>query len=194
MRMTLLIGLACCAIGGNAHHATAQSIPVPGARQASILTRALAYSRTIKERAGDAVVVGVIYLSGHSGSEAMANDVYLGFKTLESFAVRGLPFRVTRIAYTRDDELRRTIREAGVDALFVCAGLDDAIASIASIARETKVISFGGVEDYVTQGLSLGVFVVATKPTIYFNKTASLQEEADFAIEFVQLTTPVDGR
>jgi hypothetical protein len=44
-----------------------QAVPAP--RQASILTRALAYDRNMKERAGDSVSVGVLYACSGLDSE-----------------------------------------------------------------------------------------------------------------------------
>src|ERR1700759_442821 len=72
---------------------------VPGLRQASILTRALAYDRNMKERAGDTVVVGVIYRAGNAASEAASNELLQAFRGLEKFAVHGLPFKALRVAF-----------------------------------------------------------------------------------------------
>jgi hypothetical protein len=184
LALTLLDGAA----------ARAQRQALPGARQASILSRVLVYDENLKNRAGDAVVVAVLYRGSHHGSQAAADDIYSGFKTFESFAIRGLPFRVVRIAYTDAEHLRAAIRERGVDAVYVCAGMDDDLSAITTITRDNKILSMAGVEDFVARGLSVGVFVEESKPVIYLNKVASEAEGASFSIDFVRLARVIDGR
>ncbi|HSI04643.1 MAG TPA: hypothetical protein VLC93_09210, partial [Myxococcota bacterium] len=91
---------------------------VPALRQASILTRALAYDRNMKERAGDSVSVGVLYRAGNASSENCANETLQAFKGLEKFAVHGLPFKAMRIAYDTGGSMKDLIRNEGIDALY----------------------------------------------------------------------------
>src|SRR5262249_41307198 len=158
---------------------------LPGARQASLLTRALAYSRELRDRAGPSVVVGVVYRSGNVGSEAMSNDLYHGFQTLTSYAVRGLPFSTMRFPYESNAQLREIIRTEGIDALYVCTGLDTEVDGIAGVTRDMKIISMGGREEYVTRLLSIGVFVVDNKPAVLLNIKASEAEGAAFSSDLL---------
>ncbi len=191
--LSLLLGGAlglCLSLQASA--VRAQDV-VPGSRQASILTRALAYNKELKERAGEAIVLAVLYRPDNQDSETMSNDIFRAFQALESYSIRGLPFRVARLAYGGPGSLKAAIRDQGIDVLYVCSGFDSDVAALVSAARESKVLSMSGVADYVVRGLSLGVFVVDTKPTIYLNVAATQAEGAEFTPDFVKVTRVVES-
>lgn len=167
---------------------------VPGSRQASILTRALAYNKDLKERAGDAIVLAVLYRAGTQTSETMSNDIYRAFQALESYSIRGLPFRVVRVPYEGPGSLKANIREQGIDVVYVCSGFDSEVGPLVSTTRESKVLSMSGVADYVVRGLSIGVFVVDAKPTIYLNMGATKAEGAEFTPDFVKVAKVVESQ
>lgn len=170
----------------------ARAEAVPAQRQASILTRALAYDRNMKERAGDSVSVGVLFRSGNNASETCATEMLAAFRTLEKFAVHGLPFRALRQAYEGPGPLRDISRTEGLDAFYVCLGLDNDIDAIATLAQERKVITMGAREDYVNKSLSIGVFVVESKPTILLNWGESQKEGAAFSSDLVRLSKVIN--
>lgn len=175
-------------VGGRDAHAEA----VPAARQASILTRALAYDRNMKDRAGDSVSVGVLYRAGNAASENCANEIVQAFRALEKFAVHGLPFKALRIAYDSGGSMKDLIRNEGVDALYACNGLDSEVDAIASIAQERKLITMGAREEYVTKTLTIGVFTIDGKPTILINWGESQKEGASFSSDLVRLAKVIN--
>lgn len=194
LRVVLPTALAVCAIVAlvfGADTAQAQQT-VPALRQASILTRALAYDRNMKERAGDSVSVGVLYRPGNSASESCSNDLLQAFRGLEKFAVHGLPFKAVRIAYDGVASLRDALRTEGIDAVYACPGLDNDIDTIAGLAQERKFITMGAREDYVTRTLTIGVFVVDNKPTILLNWGESQKEGAAFSSDLVRLSKVIN--
>ncbi len=165
---------------------------VPAARQASILTRSLAYDRNMKDRAGDSVSVGVLYRAGNAASENCANEMAQAFRALEKFAVHGLPFKALRIAYDNGGSMKDLIRNEGIDALYACNGLDSEVDAIAGLAQERKLITMGAREDYVTKALSIGVFTIDGKPTILINWGESQKEGASFSSDLVRLAKVIN--
>ncbi len=165
---------------------------VPALRQASILTRALAYDRNMKERAGDGVSVGVLYRAGNAASENCANEILQAFKGLEKFAVHGLPFKAMRVAYDTGGSMKDLIRNEGVDALYACNGLDNEVDGIAALAQERKIITMGAREDYVTKSLTIGVFVMEGKPSILINWGQSQKEGASFSSDLIRLAKVIN--
>jgi hypothetical protein len=107
---------------------------VPAQRQASILTRALAYDLNMKERAGESVTVGVLYRAGNAASETCSSELLQAFRGLEKFAVHGLPFKAMLVPYDGIPSLRDVLRKEGVDAAYACPGLDNDIDAIAALA------------------------------------------------------------
>jgi hypothetical protein len=160
---------------------------IPPDRQALILTRALSYDDNLKSRAGDSVVVAVLYKSGNPASESMADVTLRAFKALEGIKVQNLPFHAVKLAFGNKDALHSAISSQGIDALYVCAGLDGDAAGIRDVSHHDHVLTIGSREDFVDHGMSLGVFTVDGKPTITVNLAASREEGAAFSSELLRL-------
>lgn len=184
-----VVGLSLLLAGGAA--AAAEST-LPAKSQANVLARVMAYDRNLKARAGDAVVVGVVYAGASSSSTAEADEMFNAFKLLEKFVLLGLPLRVEKIAFTDAATLRAAITERGIDALFLCNGLDSDVGKVIGVAREVKQITLTGQRRYVSQGVAIGSVVADNKPALIFNKTASEAEGSSFSSQFISLTTPVE--
>ncbi len=191
LRKVTAIGLAVAGLCVGLQIARADQ-GVPALRQASILTRALAYDRNMKDRAGDSVSVGVLYRAGNPGSENCANEILQAFRGLEKFAVHGLPFKAMRIAYDVAGSMKDLIRNEGIDALYACNGLDNEVDAIASFAQERKIITMGAREEYVNKALAIGVFVIEGKPSILINWGESQKEGASFSSDLVRLAKVIN--
>ena len=187
------MSLTASALLGVAHSAfAAEEKFVAGVRQASILTRALAYDRNMKDRAGEAVVVGIVYKAGNNTSEGLANELLAAFRQLEKFAVHGLPFKAVRVAYEGVPALADATRAGGIDAVYICPGMDNDIAAIAALAEERKMLTFASREDQIKRGLAVGVFEQDGKPAISLNLGASQREGAAFSSDLVRLSKVVN--
>lgn len=187
--VALLIGVASVSTPRFAHADAA----LPAKAQANVLARVLAYDSKLKARAGDAVVVGIVYAPASNASTAEADEMFTAFKGLEKFVLLGLPLRVEKIAYTDGNTLKAAIKERGIDALFVCTALDADITPITTVTRDLDVISMTAARRYVSAGVAIGSVVVENKPSILFNRKASDQEGSQFTSQFLGLTTAVDG-
>ncbi|MEZ0311477.1 MAG: YfiR/HmsC family protein [Myxococcota bacterium] len=161
-------------------------------RQAAILGRVLAYDRGMKERAGDSVVVAVLYRMGNPGSETCSNQMFEGFRSVERFVLHGLPFKVIRLTYDAGGVWRDTLRSDGVDAMYVCDGLDEELDTIASTARQRKITTMGAREEFVTRALAIGVFASDDKPVILINYAVSQEQGAVFGSELMRVATVIN--
>ncbi len=161
-------------------------------RQASILVRALAYNRNLKTQAGDDFVLAVVYQRNNTASEECGRDAVAAFRGFEKFVMEGLPFRVAPISYESASAMNHTLTRDGVDAVYVCGGLDSELDAIATLAQERKAVSIGALREYVTRKLSLGVFIIDGKPRILVNLPESKREGADFGSDFLRLATLVE--
>lgn len=183
--------LALAVVTASAASARAESV-LPPKSQANILARVLAYDRNLKARAGDSVVVGVVYAPSSSASTAEAEEIFTTFKSLEKFVLLGLPLKVEKVAFTDAAMLKATIKERGIDALFVCSALDADLAAIIATARELDTITLTGQRRYVSQGIAIGSVVIDGKPALVFNRAASEAEGSQFSSQFLSLTTSID--
>jgi hypothetical protein len=160
---------------------------IPPDRQALILTRALSYDNNLKSRAGDSVVVAVVYRSGNGASEAMGDAAFRAFKALESVKIQDLPFRAVKLAFTSKDALKSAISSQGIDALYICVGLEGDVGAVKEVSHKEHVLSIGAREELVQGGLSLGVFLTDGKATITVNLQASRDEGAALSSELLRL-------
>jgi YfiR/HmsC-like len=160
---------------------------IPPERQAVILTRALSYDNNLKGRAGDTVVLAVVYKGGNAASESMADGVFHAFKPLEGVKIQDLPFKVVKVAFTGKDALRSAVSSQGIDALYTCVGLENELGSVRDLGRAQHVLTIGTRESDVTAGLSLGVFITDGKAMINVNLPASREEGAAFSSELLRL-------
>jgi hypothetical protein len=156
-------------------------------KQAVILARALAYDDNLRNRAGDSLVVAVVFKPGQPGSEAAADAMLRAFKAIEGVKVRELPMRTLKLPYGGKDPLHGTISSQGVDALYLCAGLEADQAAIKDVSHRDHVLTIASREESLESGFSLGVFMVDGKTTITINLPASKEEGAAFSSELLRL-------
>ncbi|HXU74577.1 MAG TPA: YfiR family protein [Polyangia bacterium] len=156
-------------------------------KQAVILARALAYDDNLRGRAGDTLVVGVIFKPGAGGSESAADGMVRAFKALEGVKVQNLPLRVVKLAYSSKDALHSAVSSQGIDALYVCPGLEGDQGGIRDESHRDHILTIASREDQLSAGLSLGVFTYDGKTTIAVNLPVSKEEGASFSSELLRL-------
>ena len=157
---------------------------VPPDKQAVILARALAYDDNLHNRAGDSLLVAVLFKPGSDGA---ADAIYRAFKGLEGVKVQGLPLHVVKLAYSSKDGLHGAVSGQGIDALYVCSGLEGDQGAIRDESRRDHILTIASHEEQLITGLSLGVFMYEGKMTITVNLPASKEEGAAFSSELLRL-------
>ncbi len=164
---------------------------LPLGKQAIFLARVIAYDANLRDRAGEAVNIGILARRGDKESERMADLLFKAWKPLEKATVVGLPVRVTRLWFSGRDGLDRAVREAGIDTIHVCSGLEGSLADIKAVARTRKVLTLASQEGHLKLGLSLGVFEIGGRNTIVVNLEANREEGVAFGPELLRLATVV---
>ncbi len=155
-------------------------------RQVLVLVRALAYDGNLKARAGGEVTVGVLARGGHGDSEQMAEAISRALHALGATKVQGLPIRTIKLGYSTPAALAAAVRAEGVDALYVCPGLEADLPGILEVTRAAKVLSMAGSQEQLARGASVGVFPQEGKPTVFVNLPASRAEGAEFSSDLLR--------
>jgi hypothetical protein len=156
-------------------------------RQAMILTRALAYDNHLKSRAGDSLVVAVLYKADNSASKTSAEAIHRAWRAMDNVRVQELPMRIILVPWVRGEGTVAALAGNGVDVLYVCAGLEGELGVIKELSRRQHLISIGAREDFVQAGLSLGLVLADGKPVLTVNLPASRDEGAAFGSELLRL-------
>jgi hypothetical protein len=157
------------------------------ARLAKAITRALAYDGNLVARAGPSVSMAVLYRTGDAASQREAEAWHEQFRQLTSLRILGLPFESLLLGFRSPGEFRNAIVEKGIDAVFVCSGLEKDLIAIQKVTRERKVTSVASREEQVTEGLSLGVFPVDSRAVLFVNLSAAKEEGAAFSGDMLKL-------
>jgi hypothetical protein len=188
-RWTHRLARAFVVLGGLALGCESAAGELPPGKQAVFLARVIAYDGNLKARAGAAINVGIVSKKGDSGSETMADAMAKAFTQLGATTILGLPVKVSRIYFSGREALDRAVKDEGIDTFYVCSGLDSNLADIKSVARSRKVMTVASNESHLRLGISLGVFIVDGKNTIYVNLEASREEGISFGPDFLRLAT-----
>lgn len=159
---------------------------VPPDRQVLILARALAYDRNLKDRAGSAVTIGLVYKEGNSESKSQMQDVSSAFGSVKKLKVSGLPIKTIALAYGTDD-LESIIANEGVDAVYLCSGLANDLDSITALTRQKQIASLADDYVYAKQGVSIVVVADGQKASLVINLKASKAEGLDLSSELLEL-------
>jgi hypothetical protein len=184
--MSALRHIACaCVFVALLSPRIARADQVPPEKQAVIIARALAYDDNLRSRAGDSLVVAVLFKPG--SGEGAADAMMHAFKALEGVKVQSLPLKIVRLPFTGRDALHSAVASQGIDALYVCPGLDGEQSAIRDESRRAHVLTIASKEEQLNSGLSLGVFVFDGKTTITVNLPASRDEGAAFSSELLHL-------
>jgi hypothetical protein len=156
-------------------------------KQAVILARALAYDDNLRGRAGDSLVIAIVFKPGAGASESAADGMVRAFKALEGVKVQNLPMRVVKLPYGGKDALHVAVAGQGIDAFYVCPGLEGDQGGIREESRRDHVLTIASREEQLMAGLSLGVFLFDGKTTITVNLPSSKEEGAAFSSELLRL-------
>jgi hypothetical protein len=172
--------------------ATAAVATGPRDKAAVIITRLFSYDYNLKARAGDAIVLAVVYKSGVPASEVSADDWVRAFTPLTSVRVADLPFRTVKLAFTDPGALAAAVRGQGIDALLICEGLQGDLSALETVSRSAKIMTVTDQETFVTRGLTVGVYPLEGKTAIAVNRRAAAAENVSFSSELLRLAHTVE--
>jgi hypothetical protein len=166
---------------------TIAATDVPVDRQALILTRALAYDRELRVRAGDDLLIAVLAKPGHGASAEMSGAFSKALRDMGHVKVQGLVLRGTQLAFTGAPALAAAVAAQDVDVLYICAGLEPEVPAIIEVTRKHRIVTIGSREEHLARGATLGVFQFESKPTIVVNFPAAKSEGASFSSDLLRL-------
>lgn len=167
---------------------------LPPQQKALVLLRVLVYDRALKARAKAEVRVAVVFRPGDARSEAEREQLEGALGEIAGKAVAvGLPIRVQALPFTDRVLLAQRLRERGVVALFVCAGLESDAAAIAGVAREGKVLALTASRRMVEDGLAVAIVDRGDRAGLVVNPRAAAAQGADLDSALLALAELVNG-
>ena len=158
--------------------------------QFPLILKILQFDRNLAERAGGEIVIATVFQGRYRASSRARDDVRRAAAAIPGQRVADLPVRVVDIDLEQV-KLKDALDQLDVDVLYVAPLRATDIATIAGVTRELQIASITGVEEYVHQGIAVGIDVFQEKPRVLVNLNASKAEGVDFSSRLLSLAQVV---
>jgi len=158
----------------------ARAAEVTPRQRALLLLRVLVYDRTLAQRAGGEVTVGLLYRPGHPESELERRALLDAYQSLAGqVTAGGRAVRAVELPYAGAADLEARLGALRPAAIFACAGLDDAAAEVAAAARRARVLAFAGTRAAVAAGVPVGLIDRGERAGVLLDPAAAAAAGAD---------------
>ncbi len=148
-------------------------------RLARLLARSISYDQALKARAGNKLVLALIYKSKDADSKAHCDGLAHGLSEIAGVKVQGMQLETTVVELT--PKLNADLGRIHPAAIYVCPNIEEDIPRISAIARETKILTIASSQSQLKHGLSLGAFQEGDKLSLMVNTTQAKGEGVEFA-------------
>jgi hypothetical protein len=180
VRRALAAAVAAALAAGAAVPAPARGEELPANSQALLLLRVLAYDRNLRQRAGQAVTVAVLYRPGDAASEERRVALVHAFEEVaRDVVVAGLPVRVEALAWHDSASLAQRLAAVRPAVLYVDGALAPAVPEIVELSRRRGVLTAGAARPMVDAGLAIGIVPRGSRAGVIVNLPASRLEGAE---------------
>jgi len=170
----------------------AQEIEVPANVQFALLQKILAFDRNLKERAGDEIVIGILYQSNFRSSLNFKDELAAVIKKSTVEQLLNLPIRYVAIEVVGNINLGEQAVKHNVDIFYVAPLRAVEMKTITAVSRARKILTFTGVPAYVEIGISVGIGIKGDNPRIIVNLPAAKAEGAEFNAQLLKLAKIIE--
>jgi ABC-type transporter Mla maintaining outer membrane lipid asymmetry permease subunit MlaE len=165
-------------------------MPLPIERQAELLVNVLTYDRTQRERLRKGFTVGVLCQSRVQRSARVARE----FTKALPRAVKTIPgrVRIVRVEMGSREELARQLHDLKVAVVYVTPLHAADMAVVADVCAAGDILSFTGVQEYIRQGVGVGLVREDGKPLILVNLAATQAAGSRFSSQLLRMARVVE--
>jgi hypothetical protein len=164
----------------------AQEVDVTSQLQLELLTKILPFNNAYKQRVEGIVTIGIVYQKRNRASVLVKEDLMHVIEQ-HPMAWRKQVFRAVPIEYENDDILASQIDAVQPDILYITPMRLASLDGITSRTESRKIMTFTGVAEYVSDGISVGIGREHDRPVILVNLRAAKAEGVDFSSRLLQL-------
>jgi preprotein translocase subunit SecD len=181
--------LTALVLGLCTHDALADDHEAEAKNTALLALRILSYDHNLKARAGDRVTVLVVSHDDDDSSERVRDELVGALNEMKRVRVAGMPIAAVSLTYSDAKGLADRLEQTHPAAVFVCPGLDGAVASISAATRRASALTLTHSEAAVNRGLSVAIVRRDGKDRIIINLPAARAEGARLDAGLLQLAT-----
>jgi hypothetical protein len=185
-----LLALAACLLMLVPRPGVAQSMSLPAESQIPLILKVLTYDRHFESKAGQQVLVGIVYVPADPESLRAAEEVGTTFFKFKGKTVKKLPVTYVMLEYSTAAELEKAVKAKKIGVLYITPGNTRNLADLLRISHSNSVTTTTGVPDYVKKGIAVGVGLRQDKkPQIHINLASSKSEGSEFDASLLQIAT-----
>lgn len=192
MRRTGIILILAATLGLSPAH-VAEDMEVPVDLQLNIFAKVLRFDRSLSDRPSEELVLGVLYQSRVRDSD-LAKDQIVDLVRKAGLTVQDRPVKVVPLTAETPADLDKALEDSGIEVLYVGPLRAFNASRFAEVTRAHSVLTLTGVPQFVEDGLSIGVGLVADRPEIIINVDAARLEGADLQARLLQLARIVQDK
>lgn len=139
--------------------------------EAAIHLRALGYDRALKRKAGDSVVIAILYDPSSESSVNAGDEMKEALISLrQKVKVQDLPIAVKSVPY-KDSWPANEL--SGVSVVYVARGLESRLSEIRTQSSRHSIRTLCGDRDLAKQGLAIAAYVKGSSPGLTINLPAA---------------------
>jgi hypothetical protein len=158
--------------------------------QYPLLLKILQFDRNLTARAGQEVVIGVVYQGRFRASARACEEMRKAAQGAEAERINDRRINIVEVDLERVN-LKDALDSLKVDVVYVAPLRATDIRDITEVTRELHITTVTGTEEYVHEGLAVGLGVWQEKPRVFVNLGASRAEGADFSSGLLSLAQVV---
>ena len=172
--------LAAALAAGSAIPATAAGDDLDARSRALLALRVLAYDSNIKQRAGSAVTIGILFRPGDRASEERRDVLRQAFEDVaHDVVVAGLPVRVEVLPYRDATSLDARLEGIRPALVYVDQALAHAVAEIVQVTRRRGVLTAEGSKSMVEAGIAIGIVLRGDRAGVIVGLSSARHEGAE---------------
>lgn len=169
---------------------------LPAKVSAALIFKILTYDRSLPERFGKEVRIGVLYDRQQSAEEAFAREFIEGMQAgAAKFKSDGLTARVEKLAYDggiSPDEVAALIREQNIGVIVTLSNDGAVLRDVAAATRAAKVNSVCLQQGCLDHGIAFGVLIKGAKPKMFVNVPRTREEGSNYSSKLLTLCEKVN--
>jgi hypothetical protein len=167
-----------------------QRVDLAMAVQYPLLLKILQFDKNLPTRAGQQIVIGVVYQGRFRASARACEEMRKAAHAADTERVGERSIKIVKVDLERIN-LREVLASLNVSVVYVTPLRATDITTITNVTRELNITTVTGIEEYVHQGLAVGLGVWQEKPRVLVNLEASRAEGADFSSRLLSLAQVV---
>ena len=160
-----------------------QESVIPEALQSRFIFGLLEYERSLAQRAGSEIVIGILHQPLYRASVNVHDAMREELAKIQATFQESLPTRIISMETTDGIDL---------DVLYVAPLRAIPIDQVTSATRALGVLSFTGVPEYVGRGVCVGVRAREGRPHLIVNRAAAQAEGVVFSSELLKVAELID--